>query len=296
MKTIAINQHLLGFYFGGDADPDEAMLDKQFEENWMVDGCNALGVCCYVVHSGHEALVYDTLCTPEQMGEVKSYLQNQGITKFTVALSHWHLDHVGGTAIFENCNVISSPKTRQYLIEHKSAIESATLWGQPPIKPLILPNLIFNDSLSIFIGNVEVELHNINIHSDDGIFIYLPQFKYFLAGDMLEDTCPFVTNPLEIQTHLANLALIAKKDIQKIYPNHGRYNTIKNGGYCKELIDSVADYLNKMYQAVEQNPNCEEPDLRAFAAKYLDKGIIQYWEPYEKVHKLNFSRVKACYK
>ena len=296
MKTITINEHLLGFYFGGDADPSEAMLDKQQEENWMVNGCNALGVCCYVVHSGHEALIYDTLCTPEQVAEVKTYLQNLGITKFTVALSHWHLDHVGGTALFKDCNVISSAKTRQYLIKHKKAIESATLWGQPAINPLILPNLIFDESLSIFIGEIEVQLHNINIHSDDGIFIYLPQFKYFLPGDMLEDTCPFVTDPLEIQTHLANLALIGKKDIQKIYPNHGRYKIIANGGYSKELINSVAYYLDKMYQAVQQNPNCEEPNLHTFAAKYLDKGVISYWEPYEKVHALNFSRVKASLK
>ena len=76
----------------------------------------------------------------------------------------------------------------------------------------------------------------------------------------------------------------------------GAVYKVMKGGYSKKLIDSVVYYLDKIYQSVKQNPNCEEPNLRSFAAKYLDEGVIVYWEPYEKVHASNFLRVKASFK
>ena len=38
------------------------------------------------------------------------------------------------------------------------------------------------------------------------------------------------------------------------------------------------------------------PDLRTFAARYLDKGIISYWPPYEDTHKDNIEKLRAFMK
>ena len=37
--------------------------------------------------------------------------QSQGVRKFTVVLSHWHLDHVAGTAAFADCEIIANRRT-----------------------------------------------------------------------------------------------------------------------------------------------------------------------------------------
>ena len=59
--------------------------------------------------------------------------------RFTVVLSHWHLDHVAGTEVFGDCEVIPSERTAELLAENRAAIERGELEGPPPIDPLILP-------------------------------------------------------------------------------------------------------------------------------------------------------------
>lgn len=294
MQIISINEHLTGFYFAGDSiawqgDPTEGM-----DDNWSLGGCNALGVCCYVVHSNGEALIYDTLCSPEQISGVREYLAGKGVRRFTVTLSHWHLDHVGGNEVFKDCNIICTEKTRAELVKYKQAIEQGELWGEPSINPLRLPDVTYASDLTIYVGGIEARLHNINIHTDDGAYLYLPEDKLLLVGDMLEDTCPFITNPRDIPIHLENLAKIKGLNFTAIYPNHGSCNTVRNGGYSKEFIDAAAYYLKKIHDAVSADINCPEPDLTTFAAKYLEKGVIRYWKPYEVVHLGNFERVKLA--
>ena len=59
-----------------------------------------VGVATYVIHRGDRALVYDTYPSAKQAEWVRQYLVKIGIRHFTVVNSHWHLDHVGGNAIY----------------------------------------------------------------------------------------------------------------------------------------------------------------------------------------------------
>ncbi len=293
MQIYNINPNLTAFYFGGDTDPDNPNLLVQVEDNWETGACDSLGVSSYVIHNGPEAVVYDTLCSPQQANEIKSYLEKSlSIHKFTVVLSHWHLDHVGGNELYSQSNIVACRKTRQYLVRHRAEIEAGALWGEPAINPLRLPDMVFDRTMSIYLGDLEVILHNYHIHSDDSVCAYIPKHKTLLPGDMLEDTAPFVTNPEAIPVHLENYNLLRAMDIEKIVPNHGRSKVIKNGGYPKELIESVSYYLSALYNQLSKNPDSAVPELREFMAEYLDMGLIHYWRPYEAVHKNNSERVR----
>lgn len=292
MRIYNINPNLTAFYFGGDTAPGGPDLPPSMEDNWET-GCDGLGVCGYVIHNGTEALVYDTLCSPQQAGEIKSYLEKTlRISKFTVALSHWHLDHVGGSELYGQSSIVACRKTREYLALHKAAIEAGTLWGEPAINPLRLPDVVFDDTLSIYLDGLEVILHNYHIHSDDSVCAYIPKYKILLPGDMLEDTAPFVTNPESIPVHLKNCDLLRAMDIEKILPNHGRSKVIESGGYPKEFIESVFYYLSTLYARLSKDPEATVPELRAFMSEYLGKGLIHYWKPYETVHQTNIERVR----
>ena len=63
-------------------------------------------------------------------------------------LSHWHLDHIAGSAVFGDGNIIATSLTRDALLSHKADIEAGKVWGPPPIAPLIFPNVMFDDHLS----------------------------------------------------------------------------------------------------------------------------------------------------
>ena len=76
--------------------------------NWVDEGALALGIASYAVVSGDRALVYDTHTSIEHARFVRAALEEEGVRSFTVVLSHWHLDHVAGTEVFRDSEVISS--------------------------------------------------------------------------------------------------------------------------------------------------------------------------------------------
>lgn len=294
MEIYQLNPNLTVFYFDGDIDPGRAAAAARLSDNWAEGTCAALGVAVYAIHSGQNALIYDTLCSPAQAAVVKKHLESVlGIKKFTVALSHWHLDHVGGNELYRDFNIVACRKTREELIHHRAAIESASLWGEPSISPLRLPDISFEDRLSVYVDeDLEVALYNFNIHSEDSVCAYIPKYKLLLVGDMLEDSAPYITNPEGIPEHLKNFERLRELAVDRILPNHGRSAVIKSGGYAAGLIDFAAGYLTELFKLLRADVDAKVPDLRTFAAEYLNKGIIEYWPPYEAVHLGNIERLR----
>ena len=70
------------------------------QDNWVDDGALSLGIASYAVISGDAGLVYDTQVSIPHAAFVRDALTARGVTKLRVVLSHWHLDHVAGTAAF----------------------------------------------------------------------------------------------------------------------------------------------------------------------------------------------------
>lgn len=71
--------------------------------NWVDDGALSLGIASYAVVHDREAIVYDTHVSIVHASYIREFLESQGVRSFTIVLSHWHLDHVAGTAVFADC-------------------------------------------------------------------------------------------------------------------------------------------------------------------------------------------------
>lgn len=263
------------------------------EPNWVDSGALALGIASYAIASGNEALIYDTHISTAHAAAIRSQLESIGITKFTVVYSHWHLDHVAGTEAFNDCTIISNIKTLEHLTAKKSAIEDGTLEGLPAIAPLVLPTETFSHRHTLTIGNVEVELIECNIHSDDATVLWLPAQRILLAGDTLEDTVTYVGEPEHLTTHLIDLARLATLDATHILPNHGDPDIIASGGYPASLIDATIRYIERLADAAS-NPMLGAVPLSEFVAKDLQDGALHYFAPYEDVHRSNIDMVKLC--
>ena len=77
--------------------------------------------------------------------------------------------------------------------------------GPPAIKPLILPDTLFDQQIAMSVGDRRVELLQFDIHSDDGTLLLLPDEGVLSAGDTLEDPVTFVTEPDRLSIPLAEL-------------------------------------------------------------------------------------------
>jgi cyclase len=260
--------------------------------NWVDDGALALGIASYAVVSGEEALVYDTHVSVGHARYVREALERRGVRKITVVLSHWHLDHIAGTAAFADCEVISSERTAELLVGHKAAIESGEHEGPPGIDPLILPTRTFRDRFRLTIGRVDIELIHTNIHSDDTTLAWLPQRRLLLCGDTMEDTVTYVDEPESFALHLANLERLRRLRPDRILPNHGDPEVIAAGGYSEGLILATEQYIRAL-QRCRTNPSLREADLRDLIAESIEAGSVHYFAPYEAVHQENLETVLA---
>src|SRR5215469_3744244 len=74
MRVFQLNDHLLCFY-DGRPPPVERTPNAH---NWADYGALDVGVATYVIHSGNQALVYDTFPTATEAQWARDYLREWG--------------------------------------------------------------------------------------------------------------------------------------------------------------------------------------------------------------------------
>jgi len=291
LRVFQINDHLTSFYDGRPAQGPR----PPGAHNWADYGALDVGVSTYVIRSGDQALVYDTFPSVAEARWVRDYLARAGVRRFILVNSHWHLDHVGGNAVYADVDRIATDRTIRLLEEKKAAIEAGTEWGPPAINPLTVPNIGISAATNLYIGNIRVELRPVNVHSEDGLVIYLPQERILLAGDTLEDTVTFIAEPEHVVAHYRNLQQFRQWNVERIFPNHGNPEVIAHGGYRTTLIDATSDYLRKVilrsHDADYLNGTLEE-----YVADSVRKGWVSIWWAYHEPHQNNLKRVSTALK
>jgi cyclase len=289
MRMLRPAPNVLAFYDGRIAGARTFAATP----NWVDDGAYELGVASYAVVDGDEALVYDTHISVPHARLVRQALADAGARKLRVVLSHAHLDHVAGNAVFAGCEIIAHAATLAALCQRKAAIESGAQSGAPAIDPLVLPTRTYEGSLALTVGRIPVELRHVDIHSHDGTMLVPPDRGLLLAGDALEDPVTYIAEPDRLEVHLRDLARMAGWGLARILPNHGAEATIAGGGYGPELIGATERYLRALLRCRDE-PERRRLDLRAFVADDLAAGTIGYWAPYEAVHRRNVAAVCAA--
>ncbi len=282
-STMRVHQPYPGVlaFYDGRIDGARAYSDAP---NWLDDGAYSLGVCSYAIVSGDEALVYDTSISLPHARIIRKTLEDLGASNIRVVLSHWHVDHVAGNEVFADCEIIANELTLQAMSANRDRLEN----DNPPIKPLIMPNSTFETELNLEVGDIDVELRHVDIHSHDGTMLILPQRKLMLAGDALEEPITYVAEPKRLEHHLRDLERMATWDIEKILPNHGAEEMIIAGGYGPELIAATRNYATKLLR-LRHEPELAKQELRTFVAEDFVAGVISYYAPYESVHARNVS-------
>jgi cyclase len=290
VKVNHQNHYLISFFAG--RQPGKRRTE---ERNWIDDSAIKLGTAMYAIHSGSEAVVYDTFTSVPHAEFVRSYLEKMGMKKFTVVLSHWHLDHVAGNAVFADCAIIATSLTRDAMLKRKADIEAGNLWGPPAINPLVFPNIMFDDQLQLRAGEIDLDLRRMNIHSIDGCVIYLPKDKLLLAGDTLENPLTYMIEVENLVEHVENLREMQGWDVAKILPNHGDPDVIMKGGFDKTLIAATVSYVTRMLSRAHDGGYLAGK-MEDYIGPEAAKGWIRPFEPYREVHEQNLKLVHDYWK
>ncbi|MEI9402833.1 MBL fold metallo-hydrolase [Mesorhizobium argentiipisi] len=283
MLLVRPAPNVLGFY-DGRVDGVRIWSD---EPNWLDDGAYTLGICTYAIADGSQALVYDTHISLPHARFIRRTLE--GVTSIRVVLSHWHDDHIAGNEVFKDCEIIANRLTAAALERGRTDIEG----GNPPIKPLVLPNRTFDGSLRLTVGAIPIELRQVEIHSHDGTVLLMPHAGLLLAGDTLEDSVTYVSEPERLSEHLVELERMAGWQFDRILPNHGSLPAIEAGGYDRSLIAATQAYIRKLL-ACRHDPDLARQDLKSFGADMFAATAAEHFAPYEAVHRQNVAAVLAA--
>ncbi|MDR6265374.1 MBL fold metallo-hydrolase [Roseobacter sp. N2S] len=256
--------------------------------NWVDEGGLGLGIASYaLIHDSH-AIVYDTGTTPAHGRAIAAHLKGQGVQTITIVYSHWHKDHVAGTAqildVFPDSPVLANTRTFQHLSDNKADLESSRRW--PAIKPLVLPTKNFETTHTFMFGPRRIELILHNIHSDDASVLWLPNERILLAGDTLEDPITYVDEPQDFACHLTDLDRLESLKPAKILPCHGNADVIDSGGYAPTLITATQSYT-RWLAALSSNPSESSRPIEDILADHFAANHITWFEPYAAVHAAN---------
>jgi glyoxylase-like metal-dependent hydrolase (beta-lactamase superfamily II) len=287
MRTLHPADGIVAFY---DGRVDGYRFAEEL--NWVDDGALGLGIASYAIVDGDEALVYDTHVSVEHARFVRDTLEARGVTRIVVVLSHKHLDHIAGTEVFADCEIVATRLTAEALAAAKDAIEAGTQAGPPGIDPLVLPTRTFEDRMTLDVGRRRVELIHVDIHSDDAAVLWLADERALLAGDTLEDTVTYISEPDGLDRHLAELDRLSALGPDRILPNHGDPDVIAAGGYPQGLIDATRDYLHVLERCAVE-PELRATPLTKLIEADLQAGRLTYYAPYEEVHRENLGAVTA---
>jgi alkyl sulfatase BDS1-like metallo-beta-lactamase superfamily hydrolase len=124
---------------------------------------------------------------------------------------------------------------------------------------IIFPNITYRDSMAFKLGDLTLELRHYLGETDDGTWVWIPERKVAIVGDLLEGSCPNIGNPFKVQRYDVEwaeaLEKIAGNNPEFIVPGHGpllkeeraKEWCLETARYLRYYHDEVIRLLNEGY-------------------------------------------------
>lgn len=125
--------------------------------------------------------------------------------------------------------------------------------GQEKFIPddIVYPDVTYTDSMSSKLGDLTFELHHYLGETEDGTWVWIPERKTAIVGDLLEGSCPNIGNPFKVQRYevewAETLEAIAGKNPEFLVPGHG---PLRIGNKATEWCLDNARYLRFFHREV----------------------------------------------
>ena len=188
------------------------------------------------------ALVWDSLSHPRDM---EPYLPLIADRELTVVYSHADWDHIWGTAGLAQLpttivsHAVCAHRFRTDVPETLAKMQASEpgRWDEVQLVP---PNLMMDNTCTLDLGGLTLELHHLPGHTDDCLIALLPEQGFALMGDTIETPFPVVPADSDLSGWIAQLRRWeGNAALTRIVPCHGPL-----GG--RELISQTIDYLERL--------------------------------------------------
>ena len=206
-------------------------------------------VSAVVVTTPDGAVVIDTLPFPEETSQVREFALRRcprGIRY--VINTHHHADHVYGSYLFPDAELIAHRQCRDILLkvgEESLAQAKAQTAMLAPVE-LRIPQLVFEVDLLLRLGEKTIHLIHAPGHSPDGVMVHLREDKVLVASDILTPVPLIVRGrPDEM---IESLKEIKALSLENVIQGHGG---VLLRGEIDETVDSSIAYIETVRKEVQ---------------------------------------------
>jgi hydroxyacylglutathione hydrolase len=205
---------------------------------------------------GGYAVLVDPALYPEELDDIRRFLDEQSATPMTIVLTHWHWDHILGPERFPGVRVLAHKSYVPWVREHAADIvkpiadwESKTgvVREQPFVVPM--PDMAVGSVSELRMDDISLKLLHVPGHSHDQLALYDHGAHALWASDILSDLeIPFVSDNLA--AYERTLDMLSGVDIQALVPGHGEPTT--DPAEARRRLDEDRTYLAEMRTRIER--------------------------------------------
>lgn len=248
-----------------------------------------------VVVGDDAVLVVDTQATPVMAEDVITRIRQVTDKPIRhVVLSHYHAVRVLGAAAYRAPNVIASRGTYELIVERGQQDFDSEAGRFPrlfrdvdSIPGLTWPNVVFQKSLTLFLGRRRVEIRHLGRgHTKGDTVVWLPEEKVLFSGDLVEYGATPYTGDAYLRDWPDTLERLRDLGPEKLVP--GRGAALKTRAEAEAAIAGTQGFLTRLYESVAAGQAAGRPlkavydeTMAALAPDYADWVIFEHCMPFD---------------
>lgn len=234
-----------GVFFVPEMSSDARV--RVFRRNFAaMDEFEGMEVDAYIVITDRYIVVLDTMLRPEDAAQMMSMVQDSLTGREVLVVnSHADWDHAWGNSYFTGehaASIIAQEKCRVRLQSQEASEELADYQRRYPLfRSVVLtpPTITFDSHLTIYGGDLTIELIPAPGHHLDHIAAWIPELRLLLAFDAVEMPLPCIENAACVPHMFATLEHFIALEPQRVLCSHGKTTS-------PELVKENLAYLREI--------------------------------------------------
>lgn len=247
-----------------------------------------------VIIGDDSVMVIEAQATPQMAEDVIAKVRsvtNKPI-KYLV-LTHYHAVRVLGASAYGADEIIMSQKTNE-MVQERGKQDWASEYERFPrlfrgfesIPGLTHPSMIFEDKMTIDLGNKKVEIMHVGEgHTRGDSIVWVPQDEVLFAGDLVEyDATPYCGDA-QLKNWPQTLQKLSDLKPKALVP--GRGEALTDPLKCQEAILMTSEYVTMLYQQAllsntkgESLKQCYDSLMKAMTPRFGEWVIFEHCMPF----------------
>lgn len=220
------------------------------DDTWVFTSGLYLEVNAGLVVTEEGGILIDTLPFPSETRQVIDFARRvcpRGIRYVVNTVAH--ADHVYGSYLFPDAELIAHELCRETLIKHAHAALEEAKEHTPELRQvqIRLPKVVFNEGMLIRLGGKTVHIFNTPGPSPEVCVVHVREDKVLFASDLMMPV-PLIASAFgDIEEYKRSLAALYDYNLESIVQGHGE---ILLRGEVTSSIGASIKYLNDIEATV----------------------------------------------